>query len=64
MRAYLKKFMTTNKYFIKAVAGFLVCKKGQNVQDYMDYIVQTQVPIDEIPIVLLAWMGKFMCVYF
>ena len=54
----LKKIMTTHKYFREAIAGFLVRKKSQKVQDYMDYIVQPQVPIDEIAIVLLAHMWK------
>ena len=64
MRAYLKKFMTTHKYFVEAVAGFLVRKKGQHVQHYMDYIVQPQVPIDQITIVLLAQMWKIhVCIF-
>ena len=64
MREYLKKFMTTHKYLPKAVGGFLVCRKGQQIQDYMDYIAQPQVPIDEIAIVLLAQMWKIhVCIF-
>ena len=63
MRAYLKKFMTTHKYFVEAVAGFLVYKKGQHVQHYMDYIVQPQVPIDQITIVLFSSDVENSCVY-
>ena len=64
MRGYLKKFMITHKYFVDAVGGFLIRKKGQQVQDYMDYIVQSQTPIDEVAIVLLARMWKIhVCVF-
>ena len=63
MRTYLKKVMMTCKYFI-AVAGFLIQRKGQNVQDYMDYIAQHQVPIDKIAIVLLSDMWKIhVCIF-
>ena len=48
--------MTTHKYFLEAVSGFLIRKKGQQLEDYMDYIVQPQVPIDEIAIMLLSRM--------
>ena len=57
MCGYLQKFMATNKYFVEAVTGVLLCKKGLQVQDYMDMIVP-QIPIDEIGIVLLACMHK------
>ena len=64
MRAYLKKFTTTNKYVIEAVADFQMLKKGQNVQDYMDYTVQPQVPVDEITIGLLVEMWKIhVCIF-
>ena len=56
--------MTTHKYFVEAVGGPLVRKKGQTIQDYMDYIIQPQTPIDEIAIVLLARMWKIhACIF-
>ena len=56
--------MTTHKYFLEAVGGFLIHKKGQQLEEYMDYIVQLQVPIDEIAIVLLSRMWKIhVCVF-
>ena len=59
MRGYLRKFMVTHKHFVEAVGGFLIRKKG-----YMDFIVQSQTPIDEVAIVLLARMWKIhVCVF-
>ena len=56
--------MARHKYFIEAVTGFLIRKKGQQLQDYMDYIVQPQTLIDEVAIVLLARMWKIhVCVF-
>ena len=56
--------MATHKYFVEAVAGHLLCKKGLDVQDYMDWIVEPQVPIDEIGIVLLAHEYKMhVCIF-
>ena len=64
MRGYLKKFMDTHKYFVEAVGGKLIRRKGLNVQDYMYSIVQPQAPIDEIGIVLLACMYKMhVCIF-
>ena len=64
MRGYLKKFMVMHKYFVEAVGGFLIKKKGQQVEDYMDFIVQSQTPINEVAIVLLARMWKtHVCVF-
>ena len=64
VRGYLKRFMVMHKYFVEAVGGFLIRKKGQHVEDYMDYIVQSQTPIDEVAIVLLARMWKIhVCVF-
>ena len=45
--------MATHKYFIEVVGGKLICRKGLDVQDYMNSIVKPQAPIDEIGIVLL-----------
>ena len=56
--------MMTHKYFLEAVGGFLIRKKGQQIEEYMDYIVQPQVPIDEIAIVSLSRMWKIhVCVF-
>ena len=64
MCGYLKKFMDTHKYFVEAVGGQLIRRKGLNIQDYMYSIVQPQVPIDEIGIVLLARMYKMhVCIF-
>ena len=64
MCGYLQKFMATRKYFVEAVAGVLLCKKGLQVQDYMNMIVVLQTPIDEIGIVLLARMYKIhVCIF-
>ena len=64
MHGYLKKFMATHKCFIEAVGGKLICRKGLDVQDYMNSIVEPQAPFDEIGIVLLARMYKMhVCIF-
>ena len=64
MCGYLKIFMATHMYFVEAVGGQLIRKKGLDVQDYMNSIVEPQAPIDEIGIVLLALMYKMhVCIF-
>ena len=56
--------MASHKYFIEVVGGYLLGKKGLQVQDYMDMIMVPQMPIDEIGIVVLAHMYKMhVCIF-
>ena len=56
--------MATHKHFVEAVGGQLIHRKGLDVQDYTNSIVEPQVPIDEIGIVLLAHMYKMhVCIF-
>ena len=64
MCGYLQKFVATHKYFVEAVAGVLLCKKGLQPQDYTNMIVVPQTPIDKISIVLLAHKYKIhLCIF-
>ena len=56
--------MATHKYFIEAVGGMLIHKKGFSIQEYTDMIVEPQTPVDEIGIVLQAHMYKIhVCIF-
>ena len=46
------------------MGGKLIRRKGLDIQDYMNSIVEPQAPIDEIGIVLLAHMFKMhVCIF-
>ena len=56
--------LATHKYFMEAVAGVLLCKKGFKVDKYRDMICEPQAPIDEVAIVLFPCMYKIhVCIF-
>ena len=65
MRGYLKKFIHIHKYFVDAVAGVLLQKKGFTVDEYTGMICEPQAPTDEVAILLFTCMCKLhVCIFF
>ena len=50
--------MKSHWYFVERVGGYLICRKGLTVEDYMYNVVQPHIPLDKIGIVLYARMYK------
>ena len=64
MRGYLRKCIQTHKYFVEAVVGILLRRKGFTIDEYMDMICEPRIPIDEVAIVLLAHLYKIhVCIF-